>query len=286
MKFKYHIQELGAVALTQTPTLGMAVRKRGSYSGFTAGMVSALGVNGIFAGYGLIRIFRNAVAIDSTVVDGPARVPIPFSMHGDSGSAVVTAGPGVPKFVGVLFGGGRDAGGLMTPVNEIVDRYADLKLTFDPGIGVDLNAVHTVADDAMHARQADDALAVGPLAALGERLRTTERDLAATAVGREYAELVRRNLPEALGLVNHNRRVATVWHRSGGPELMNAVLRTLRFDDEPLPREINGRPLVECIGRLAKTFARYASPEFARDIPRVVTQLVDLAGLTRPQSVE
>ncbi len=124
---------------------------------------------------------------------------------------------------------------------------------------------------------------VAPVFGLSAALSTVENEITATPAGREYADVVRRHLPEAMSLVNHNRRVATVWHRRGGPALFNAVLRTLRFDDEPLPRESDGQPIAECVATLEKVFRRYASRQFARDLARISAALVECSGMTYPQ---
>ena len=187
------------------------------------------------------------------------------------------------KFVGVLYGGSDDATGNVTPIDDIVRGFKSHGLAFQPAAGVDINAVQTVPASPADARVIAGAL---PFAAFGERMHEAENEIAATAVGREYTEFFRRNLPEALDLVNHNRRVATVWHRSGGPELLNAALRALRFDDEPLPREINGRPLGDCITRLKKILLRYGSPGFASDISRMATRYSDFAGMTYRQLLD
>jgi hypothetical protein len=282
MKFKYHIQEVNAIAGTEVPALGLAVQKRGAFTGLTEGMVSAVATSGFIGGSSLSRIYRNVAVIESTILETP-ETHRAFAQPGDSGSLVLTTGPGLPKVVGVMFGGQSNASALMTPVDDIVTGFSDLGLTFDPGPGVDLSAVHTVPGSAF---QAIDAPAPVPFHAFGMHLREAENDFATTPVGREYTEFFRRNIPEALELVNHNRRVATVWHRSGGPELLNAALRALRFDDEPLPREINGRPLAECIARLKKILLRYGSPGFASDIARMAARSTDFAGLTYRQLLE
>lgn len=290
-KYKHHIQEMNAVAGTQPPTPGLAVQKRGAFSGVTEGMVSAVATSGFISSSStLARIYHNVTIVDSTILDTPLTRRA-FAGPGDSGAAVLTRGLGVPKVVGILFGGAPAATALMTPIDDVVSGFSKLGLSFDPGIGVDLSAVHTVPAAAVHfqALDADDSRAVNgsligsSLSVLDDRLREAERELSASPAGRLYAALVRLHFAEAVGLINENRRVATVWHRSGGPELLNAVLRVMRFDDEPLPSVVNGRPIAECIARLNSIFLRYASPQFASDIARLAGQFRDLSGLTYPQ---
>lgn len=289
LKYKYHVQELNAIAGTQAPVLNMPVQKRGAATGLTEGIVQAVATSGFITEPTLVRIYRNAAVIDSTILD-TSTTRRAFAGPGDSGCVVVTRGPGLPKVVGVLFAG-SDSTAVITPVDDVVSAFSSLGLSFDPGVGVDLNAVHIVPQSASQFRalEADDTrLANGtslvrPFAALNERMRQAEHEIASTPMGREYADLVRRNIDEAFALVNHNRRVATAWHRSGGPELLTALLRVMRFDDEPLPHDINGRPLSECLAGVEKAFRRCASPQLSGDVTRLFAELGRLSGLTYPQ---
>lgn len=291
LKYKHHIEELNAVAGTQTPLPGLAVQKRGVVTGITEGMVSAIAMSGLVGSGGLTRVFHNAAAIDSTILDTGGLTHRAFALPGDSGAAVVTTGAGIPKLAGMLFGGGIDGNAMMTPIDQVVSGFSHLGLAFDPGIGVDLSAVHTVPANTMNLEAADEddrrlvngADAARPLAGFADRIHEVGQQIASTSVGREYTAAVRRHFGEALDLVNQNPRVATVWHRSGGPELLNALLRVLRFDDEPLPREINGRPLAECLLSLRKIFSRYADPQLSRELGRLTALLTKLAGMTYPQ---
>jgi hypothetical protein len=290
LKYKHHIQEVNAVAGTQTAVLGMAVQKRGAATGLSEGMVTAVATSGFILSNMLPRIYRNCVVVDSTILN-TSTTRRAFAGPGDSGCAVLTRGPGVPKIVGVLFAGSADATAVITAIEDVVSAFSSLGLAFDPGVGVDLAAVHVVPQPAAQFRtsEADDVpLANGtslvrPFAALDARIRQAEHEIASTPIGREYLDLMQRHAGEAFALVNHNRRVATVWHRSGGPELLTALLRVMRFDDEPLPQHINGRPLAECLSSLERAFRRCASPQCARDMARVAKQLGSLSGLTYPQ---
>jgi hypothetical protein len=291
LKYKLHIQEINAVAGVQSPTVDLAVQKRGKATGLTQGIVRNIALSGHIAVGMQLRTFRNVIVVESSVLDTGGKTRRAFGQAGDSGSAIVTTGPGPPKVVGVMFAGRGDGNVYATSIAEILSAFPQHGLSFDLAAGVNADAVQTVpapanafeALDPVDARATNTALD-GPLFAnLGERARKVELEVAAITQGRGYIELVSRHFSEAFDLVNTNRRVATVWHRSGGPELLNAALRTLRFDDEPLPREINGRPLTECITRVMRIFMRYASPDFAHDLARQTAPPADLSGLTYPQ---
>ena len=56
------------------------------------------------------------------------------------------------------------------------------------------------------------------------RLQRFQRWVLEFPTGHLYASLVSRHVDEVLRLINTNRRVATVWHRNGGPALVRAAL--------------------------------------------------------------
>ncbi len=80
--------------------------------------------------------------------------------------------------------------------------------------------------------------------------------------------------------MNHNRRVATAWHRNGGPQLLQAIFAILQRPDQRLPRELDGKPLTECLNRMLRVMARYASPRFSDDLRKHAPRLAGLGGLS------
>ncbi len=85
----------------KSPVPGMEVTKSGRTTGVTTGIVSAIGVNNVQINYGeeqspIVAVFDGTVQIAG---DGSA----PFSMPGDSGSAIVEQSSGHP--VALLFAG-------------------------------------------------------------------------------------------------------------------------------------------------------------------------------------
>jgi len=91
---------------------------------------------------------------------------------------------------------------------------------------------------------------------------------------------VRRHFAEAQTLFAHNKRVATVWRRTGGPEIVNKILRVLQFRDERLPDVVDGRPLAESLSEIERVFTRYASPHLSTDITRYAPTLTRFVGMT------
>ncbi|HSS79168.1 MAG TPA: hypothetical protein VLV54_20785, partial [Thermoanaerobaculia bacterium] len=125
-----------------------------------------------------------------------------------------------------------------------------------------------------------------PRPAEAGRYRTAARFRTGTTAGRrasrarESPAASAPSRPEALNLVNTNRRVATIWHRSGGPRIVQSLLQLLQRPEEALPAEIDGKPLRDCLLGIQKVFMRYGSPAFSADLARFGPSLVPLAGLS------
>jgi hypothetical protein len=119
-----------------------------------------------------------------------------------------------------------------------------------------------------------------------QRLQQAQSEIEATSGGKHYGELVQRHFPEAQRLVNTNRRVAAVWRRNGGPEIVRALLRTMQSSGHSLPLQINGKPIAQCLSSIQGAFVRYCSEAFAADLKQYGPSLAQLAGLAYPQILE
>lgn len=283
LKYKPSIQDItGGLNVTQTPTVGMNVQKRGVTSGRTLGAITHVGVSAVISLRGdFFRACDHGFLIASSTSD-------PFSLPGDSGSAVVTQG-GSNSVVGLLFGH-TDTDGFATEVGQVIGSFPALNLSFSPAPGTSADTVQIVpkpasafgvlegAGSGERVRESAPQGFEGTY--LGQRLNQAEAELRATERGRELADLVRRHFPEALSLVNGNRRVAAVWRRSGGPEILDALFRAVQFESERLPPEINGRTLSDCLGRIQQVVLRYASPAFSADLGRHAPQLVHFSRMS------
>jgi hypothetical protein len=275
---------------TIQPSRLLGVQKRGFVSGVTVGEITTVATNGRI-GIVAPRFYKNAIVVESTT-KGPGETSVrPFMLPGDSGSALVTSGSGPIKVVGLLFGSGDDTQALAMPIERVIDAFPNLGLSFAPLPGQDPKAVQTVPSsvtslEAVNRRALQESperevprVGVGR-ASLGSRLIEAEGEITATTVGRDLADLVRRHFAEAQALVNDNRRVATVWQRSGGPELMSRLLEVIYVRGRRLPAEINGRPLADCLSRIQRVLVRYASPAFSKDLARLTAEIVRWSGQT------
>jgi subtilisin family serine protease len=73
---------------------------------------------------------------------------------------------------------------------------------------------------------------------------------------------------EVRALINTNQRVAVVWHRNGGPQMIRMAFRAAATPELPLAQLIEGPDLQSRIERFRAILLRYASPELAQDIDR------------------
>lgn len=276
LKYRAEIEEIGIVTGTQAVTESdaisgtFAVRKRGRTTGLTAGTLRAVDVDGEIgitedSGPPVKRLFhrdyRGALRVQSSTAD-------PFSDHGDSGSAVVDS---TGKVIGILFGGGS-AFSLVTPIDTITSELSiHIATATTPGVDV---TVPTPAG--AHAEAA----------VMPERLIRVQQEIQALPAGGRYIEILQRHFPEVQTLINNNRRVATTWHRNGGPEILRGILRMTQSSEEALPAEVNGKPLPDCLAGIEQAFRRYGSPQLAADIDEYAPPLAQFAGLTYPQALD
>jgi hypothetical protein len=276
-----------------TATNPYNVQKRGRTSGITYGSVVGLDSSGLIASaaLGYHRFYDGAMTIMS------ASPLAPFSRGGDSGSAVLTCAltPPLPpssppsatqavQVVGILFGGGSSTA-LATPIKTVLDRF-QVQIATASAVG-QVQTVTAPAAAASMSRQmqlpATARARPSPRAAFRpnwDHLRQIEQQIVVTPAGEKLAALVRKHVPETRRLINTNRRVATTWHRCGGPTLLNALVHCLQRRDVPIPTEIDGKPLSECLRRMQQILCRYGSPSLVADVDVCSASIAGIAGLT------
>jgi hypothetical protein len=212
---------------------------------------------------------------------------IEFSIGGDSGAAVLNSNSEV---VGILFSGDRTKNvAWATPIRPIMSAFPALPLaietatTPDQNLGVPSLTAQEAAELEFQNVSANAGELPGPVL---QQLQQVEREIAATPAGRCYSALVQRHFPEVQALIDTNRRVATVWQRNSGPRIARGVMRMAQSPDEPLPAEIDGKPLSECLAGIQRVFTRYGSPDLAADLNEYGPPLAQLAGLTYSQVLD
>jgi hypothetical protein len=268
----------------------------------TAGNLVAFNVNGVITytkGFTIdrggtpqwqmmTRYFTNAFAVTSTVA------ATPFSRQGDSGTAIVTEpvtaadGSKTTTVAGLLFASAGQTS-LGTPIGMILDavsawRIPNTATLVTADSMTDFKTVPSASGDPASkvlARVAHRDLT--PLGTESARLAQVQREISATPGGQRFGPLIMRHLDEAQTLVNTNRKMATVWHRNGGPAITDALLRMLEIPGQRIPAVINGTPLENCLQQIASALARYGSDALAADIKTYGAALIPLAHLTYPE---
>ena len=321
-EWKADILEIGNVTGTHTvtpaeaATLTFQVRKRGQRTGLTGGVVQAVSVTRTIAGVQHTNLVVVRPNPDPTVAAG---TPVYFSAAGDSGSAVVDA---TNRVVGLHFArissGANVGSSVSSPIADCIAQFLAVEgLTVEIATATTPGEVKTVPGAAMVAVPPEvvSALAPGrpdldtaPVAsgrASGSRparvpvggwlpglappapaaLTSMQRDLDRSEAGRALITAWLEHQHEVLGLLETNRRVATVWHRSGGSALFQLLIRMLDDPRVTLPETLAGRPLPDVLDRVRDAFARHGSEALRRDLDAVRARLPDLGGLTYPQVV-
>ncbi len=79
--------------------------------------------------------------------------------------------------------------------------------------------------------------------------------------GHHWGALVSRHFDEVLRLINTNKRVATVWHRNGGPALVRAALDISAAPEHArIPASFGDEATSQQWARILASWQRYASP--------------------------
>jgi hypothetical protein len=315
-QWRADILELGAVTgqhditVAEAATQTYQVRKRGIRTSVTGGTVQAINVTKQVAGITHTNVTVVLPNPDPTVSD-----PVFFSDHGDSGSAVVND---TMEVVALHFARDptNDKQSLATPIAAVISQFQAVEnLQLAVAVAAQPGIVNTVPGAAMVAvpPEVRAALDAAPAAAPGREavpaavsvperipvggwlpqtgpppaatLADVQRDLDRSAAGRAFITAWLRHQDELVELVYTNKRVAMVWHRSGGSALSQYLVRMLSQPTLAMPERVNGLPLARCLDRLHEVFCRYGSAPLRRDLTRARALLPDMSGRTYPQIV-
>jgi subtilisin family serine protease len=104
------------------------------------------------------------------------------------------------------------------------------------------------------------------VAALPETMAALREEFLATGNGPALGRLFDRYFPEILDLVNHNKRVATAWHRIKGPIWTRLAMQAFYNPALRIQREIDGLSLQEAVTRFLASLREYASQAFLKDL--------------------
>lgn len=278
-KYRAEIQDIGIVTGLHDIHLessGYPLQKRGQTTLRTHGTLLALDVDGNVSeddpntpqdwhlyGYHYMGAF--------TIKPNSGR----FADHGDSGAAVLNNGGEV---VGIVFAGDA-AAAIATPIQSILSAFPALSLSIETATtaGVDKTvpaAAPAVADGHITTER------------VTERLIQAEQEIIATPRGRLFTDLIQRHLVEAQKLVNTNKRVATAWHRNGGPQIVQGLLRAVQVPGQRIPSTIDGEPLADRLARIQTVFTRYGSEALSSDLREHGPLLAELAGMSYSEALD
>lgn len=264
------IEHVGLIAGTDTAAVGDEVVKYGAATGLTGGKV----VDNISLAPGeQQKVLPDSFLIEPHTDPGStaADEDIHFARFVDRGAAVVDGGGNV---VGILYDevkAVRDGRNIfcgvaahIEPALRALETHAGLALKVAKAQEPDV--VHTA-----NARVADEP---------NERSRTLPDGLIASPAGRLLDTAWREHERELRDLIDHNRRVATAWHRSGGPALLQAVIRAANVPASTLPDSVDGQPASACLDRIAHAFQKFGSDALRTDVARIRSLLPPPGGLS------
>jgi hypothetical protein len=260
------------------------VRKHGASSGLTSGAIVRIPASttppppGVPADAILIRPHPNPLKPHDD---------IHFSRVFDRGAALVNS---ANKVVAVLYDetdipdadGRHVIHGIAAPIDTVLQGLkTNAGVDVQVATATEINTVHTTS--ARTALPDEERVVVvsglsPPIVVSG--FSGTSDALVNSPAGAEIAAAWRLHQHEVFTLLAHNRKVATVWHRSGGPALAQAFVRAVRTTSFAFPGTVNGVSIATCIDRVCSVFCRYGTESLRRDITRLRPLLPDIAGLT------
>lgn len=260
------------------------VKKRGRTSLLTGGVVHAVEISGAVNesdGVTLHRNYQHAMQIRAN--PDSSGTGTEFAAPGDSGSAVVADNNG--RVVGLLFAaGGGEAWAI--PLDLIIAKFdlmpGDQRLQLTVASATTNNDVRVVPRVAGELERPPSEVPEADHAFVPQ----LESDLGRTAVGRWYIDAYLRHAREVRELINQNRKVATIWHRSGAAELFQSLVQVSRRNDARVPEVVQGRPLADILRQMRNILSQYGTVELRRDLELAEPPLPLLAGLTYAEILE
>jgi hypothetical protein len=293
-KYFRDIVSMGQVAGVRPP-LGTAdlnttkVFKRGQRTGQTSGVISGIDKSGTYGtppvtlDLGIEITPDSATPIwDDCVEQGQCAGMTnfqAFACEGDSGAAVYDE---QNMLVGLFRSLHCDGTAMATPIAVVTN---ELKIVVETATAAgQLQTAQAIPG--VNAVSTDLERLTGPSGISppqAELIQKVRNELIGTPLGRGMDIAVRRHQREVLDLVNGNRRVAAVWQRNGGPEIIRAVVDMAQRADARLPDEIDGEPFETRLNRIGRCLSRYGTEPLSTDLARYGPRLAVLGGLNYPQ---
>jgi len=180
--------------------------------------------------------------IEITATENNCNGELRFGDHGDSGSAVINA---QGKVIGLLYAvsGSNTAIGYACHIHPVLKKLGVTAIT-------NANPPPAIITRAEVAARIEGPPNQTPL------LRAR---FLGSPEGARIADLVDQHRREVVQLVNHNRRVAAVWHRNKGPAFLNRAIHNARDPEQKIPRAIEGVTREALLERMADVLSRYGT---------------------------
>ncbi len=192
---------------------------------------------------------------------------VPFSNHGDSGSALINLNN---KIVGLVFAAKKDVlpngteENFISLANHIDDVFTALNIHIEYSPDV-----VTVAGEVLTNQpyRVFEAPIPQPYQALRERLRSRENTAWLFDVGVRHSE-------EVLYLVNNLRHVTATWYRCEGPALAATVMSAVRDGHYRIPETVKGVALHEALEQMRAVLSKNGSPELTKTMESPTARLL------------
>jgi hypothetical protein len=100
--------------------------------------------------------------------------------------------------------------------------------------------------------------------------------LDSSELGKKIRRLYDTHHEEVQRLVNHDRKVKVVWHRSNGPAFVAALLGGMSDLTQSIPKQVNGFPIERVIERMAEVLRERGSPSLGAVVSNNLTLGLEL----------
>jgi hypothetical protein len=208
--------------------------------------------------------------------------PPNFALRGDSGSVLLDESG---KVIGLIWAARalRQGNAIATPISAV---ETDLRIKVDAATSVGDTQTALLARGPGAGGRTIDPLIATPASALAlhaPALREqVKNDLLAAPKGQQIYQLYFKHHMEVRELIDGNRQVARVWHRQGGPGMIQSVLDAVRSGTRPVALSIRGRSWADRVSAILATFQQFGSPRLRDDIAAFGRDIDALGGMTYP----
>jgi len=213
--------------------------------------------------------------------------PPNFALRGDSGSVLLDDDG---KVIGLIWAAraARQGNAIATPISVV---ETGLRIRIDAATVVnDTQTASSIRGRARATGEAMDTLHPAPVVSSAPHApnlrQQVEQDLLLSPRGQQIYELYFKHHMEVRELIDGNRSVALVWHRQGGPGMIQSVLDAVRSTTSPVAVSIRGKSWSERVGAILDILQQFGSSRLRDDIATFGRDIEALGGVTYPLFLE